>query len=165
MTEHNQKRFVKESIYHLKRSYGSKITIYHVTSVTDNPETGETVITKIAHIIRKAVVLPTELAKEMNIIGGYRRVSPDFPNTPTDIITRVILIDNDDLPLGFEWNQEDYLVINKDRYEIDKMMELEDNYVTMITAKFLKGTRPNEILSSNLENFIILVENLTVVKS
>lgn len=145
----NQLIFAKRSLYHLKREYGRKIDLYHIISETPDLETGKVIINRIKYKIRKGILLPTTLSREINLSGAFRRTNTTLESGETDVYTRFIVIDKEDLPTDFELTESDYLIIDGKRYQFQRIQELEDNIAVLITARYMKGSIRNEIFDGN----------------
>jgi hypothetical protein len=142
----NQLIFTRKSIYKLRQRYGRAAYLFHVTSTTENVETVTAVVHKIKYLIRKVILLPISLVREMNIIGEYKRIARGFPNSEIDIDTRLILIDKRLLPHGVTIEEKtDYIDIDDDRYQIQKMEEMEDTSCILITARYMRGNSVDEV--------------------
>ncbi len=146
--QRNHIKFARRTLYALKRKYGSPAEYHHVGKPVDNPETGVSTqpVDKI-YKVRKAILLPSALAREMNIAGSYRRPTPGLPTIETDIETRFIIIDKEDLPTGLEIGEKDYLVLTtinnrikgvSKRFNIQRIQELEDDIGVLITARHMR---------------------------
>lgn len=156
----NNLTFVRNVLYSLKKRYGAPADLYHVISVTENSQTGQSIITKCKYHLRRVILLPITFDREMNILGGYKKPTRNLPSEDIDITQRVIIIDKRDLPYDFVYGPTDYLIVHEqltrtvfsqgERFNIQKAQALEDNISTMITAKYIIGGQRNEIFEFDI---------------
>lgn len=140
----NELRFVKEVIYDLSRDYGGPIDIYqNVVGETDF-KTGEKTITKRKWTIRRAIRLPRNIHREAtysalgNSLFAYGAV--------IELADRNIIIRWQDLPVGFNFKEENwYVVIEASHYEIVKVIEFDNKAAIFVILKQLAGS-PREAI-------------------
>ena len=104
------KQFTRNTIYTLKRAYGSKVWYYRVIGKTLDLTTGQQVITTQVTTIRRAIFLPTNVARTTLSKNEYY----------FDPNKRLVIIDRHDI--DFEIKIGDYIIYNGSKYSI-----IEDN--------------------------------------
>jgi len=152
------KTFVKKILYQLKRRFGSLVDLYHVVQVIHDPTTGKDIIIRDKYTIRKAVILPTLLKRQMaEEMGFHSSTGPGF-----DVATRTIIIDRVDLLKGIEIKNVDYFVIEHERYNIKSVEKLEDNQAMMFVTTHVVGSKTNEIFNSTMKQNMIFNQNVVL---
>jgi hypothetical protein len=68
MVWQNNAREISKVIYHLKRRWGFSLSYYEPTAQTHDPKTGEISRSYNVVEIKRAVVLPTDLARQLSFL-------------------------------------------------------------------------------------------------
>ena len=141
----NRMRFFKKTLYSLKRSYGVKGDIYHITLITQDATTGRKILNREKYPIKRLILLPVTLSRELKFSGQWTNTTQGFPPGGFDVSERIMIIDNDDLPNEFEFGLNDYIIIEHQRYDIKSTNITEDGISTIIKTIQVKGGQVNEI--------------------
>jgi len=155
----NQTIYARKNLYHLKRRFGVAVDLYHFDSTTLSFPTGRVEVKRSKYHIRKVVIFPISLTRELNVVGMIFRVSPTLQNNENDLQSSIAIVDRRDLPTGFEINPNDYILIkNRDRYAIQKGQITENEFGYLLNIRFLKGAARNAIFDSMAFDLLDLVE-------
>jgi hypothetical protein len=141
-------RFIRKTIYSLKRKYGTEVTYFRLNSSNTDYDTGEKIVDTTAYRITKCAALPAKLARELtknvSMISGNKLFA--WGGT-YDAAVRVFIIDSYDLPRGFVPEMDDYIVYNGYRYSIKDVTIFEQHAGWIITAKTDVGTPTDRVVS------------------
>jgi hypothetical protein len=150
-------RFVRRTLYSLKRQYGSRIDLYSLTSVGTDYETGVKTCTKSVNIVRKCIVLPVKIQREAVQSISHISANKMFVVGGTyDAGARTFIIDTRDLPTDYEIKVDDWIVYNRRRYDIKSIVEFEQHTAWEIVAREVKGVIPEQIIELRVDNFLDL---------
>lgn len=133
-------KFTRRVLYKLKRSYGTPVDYYKISSHDVNPETGvKTTVEDVIHI-RRAIVLRAREFRSFVYDLAFISANKDFTEggffDPED---RNIILDAKDLPKGFDPNTDDYLIVKNKRYDVSAIQTFEENSAFLITARKLRS--------------------------
>jgi len=140
----NLQRTYRKVLYALKRQYGDAITICRNTSVSTNYVSGVKEYTCTRTEIKRAILLPTDIARKTNY--GISTISADkmfiFGGT-FDVGSKIVVIDTRDVDPFFQLTQDDWLLIDNVRYEITKIEQLEYQAGWVLATKQIIGVEPD----------------------
>jgi hypothetical protein len=147
MINRNQTRRIRSAIYTLKRLYGGTIYVYkkglHATDITTGVKTSTG---REVHKIDRAVIMPVKLERQQRQTTSIVASDSEFVYGGFfDSGARWFLIDPRDLPSGFEIDQDDYIIYNGKRYEIETIEDTEFDSLYRVLAKELIGVIPQQI--------------------
>lgn len=132
-------RQIRTALYGLKRQYGGAIVIFHLLSSEADPKTGEASVATRATRIRRAVILPAKITRDVErsisaisankqmVMGGYH-----------DNSKRLVIIERRDAP-HLQLAKDDWLVYNGAKFAIESFEEYEFSAAWMVTVKHLLG--------------------------
>lgn len=146
-------RFIRRTIYNLKRQYGDRVDVYKLLSSVTNHLTGEKTVVKQVHSVYRAPVMPYRIKRAVNQTISIISAGKDFVYGGFyDAAKREILIDARDLPQGYEIRPEDYVVYNGERWDVVAAERFEIDAGWVLDVKHLPGQpayQINEILVSS----------------
>jgi len=159
-------RFTRRVLYKLKRSYGTPVDYYQISSHDVDPLTGnKTTVETVTHI-RRAIVLRAREFRSFVYDLAYISANKDFTEggyfDPED---RNIILDAKDFIKGFDPNPDDYLIVKNKRYDVSAIQTFEENAAFLITARKLRSgklVRKEKALS--VIGFTQTVSSVTVDK-
>jgi len=155
----NSLGFVKRLLYQLKQDYGSMIHIYKTISSDIDLKTGKTVVNRTVHKVRKAIVLPSILARKFSYDLSFIAANKNFTYGGFyDVNTRLVILDRIDLPKNYALAIEDYVIIGTKRYDVKQFEVLEHDQGYLLTVKETVGMKAHQILTYKV------VSNLPVVQ-
>lgn len=131
---------MRSALYALKREYGNLTYLYKVTSIVTDPVTGLSDLSWVRHEIRRAVVLPKGIKRE--VVRGISLISANkqiVEGGGYDAAQRDFIIDRRDLRGVSEINKDDFLVYRGHKYEIKDAESLEWDSGWIINARELIG--------------------------
>src|SRR4030043_1647231 len=108
MSQQRNTNFIKKIIYSLKRKFGFSVSIYKVTSVTLDLETGEKETITERKKVKRVILLPVDITRTyVPAIDKVIQTGGAFD--PQD---RFIIIDKKDLGT-FELKIDDYIIFDE----------------------------------------------------
>jgi len=130
----------------MKKEYGGQITVYRLSDVTTNLDTGVRTTTKDSVVVRRAVVLPNKLTRDViqsiSLISANKQVVQGGTYDPG---TRSFIIDRTDVP-NWELRQDDWIIYDGKKYDIKVIEEFEQSTAWLITAREVKLFVPEQDL-------------------
>jgi len=132
-------RQMQIALYALKRQYGGPIVIYRLLTSEVDPKTGEATVETIATRVKRAIVLPATMTRE--VVRNISLISADkliVQGGGFDTSKRVFIIDRRDAR-DLVISQDDWLVYNGRKYQFEKIIEMEFDSGWIITGKVLLG--------------------------
>jgi len=133
-------RMIRQTLYSLKRQYGGTVSVYRLSDAQTDVRTGRKTIDKDVFVVRRAVILPVKVSRE--VIQSISQISANKAfvyGGSFDSGLRKFIIDARDLPEGFELTSDDWLVYNGRRYEIKAIWEFEFGAAWIVVGKELMG--------------------------
>lgn len=132
-------RQMQMALYALKRQFGGPIVIYRLLTSKVDAKTGEVTVETLATRIRRAIILPAVLTRD--IVRSISLISADkqlVQGGSYDSSKRVFIVDRRDAR-GVVLSQDDWLVYNGHKYQLEKIEEMEFDSGWLITGKVLLG--------------------------
>ncbi|KPK52073.1 MAG: hypothetical protein AMS22_09860 [Thiotrichales bacterium SG8_50] len=155
-------RFIRRTLYSLKRQYGGRVDVYKLGAAATDYETGVKTYTRTVTTVRKAIVLPVQIKRE--VVQGISAISANkmFVYGGTyDAGTRTFILDTRDLPDSYEIVMDDWLTYNGRRYDIKSISEFEQHTAWIIVGKEVKGVRPEQIIHMKVEDLLDVEHEVT----
>ena len=135
-------RNIEKSLYKLRNDYGiNNIGWYHTLSSTTDYTTGVLSPTRTKYTIKRAVSLPmTDMRKFSYALSFLGAAGPQFSyGGYFDLVDRVLIIRNKDLPKDFVRDNDDFIIINHKRYDIQRVQEFETERCLLVHIRELEG--------------------------
>ena len=155
-------RFIRRTLYSLKRQYGSRVDIYKLVGVNTDYETGVKTVDKTVEVVRKCIVLPVKIAREVSKTISQISANKMFVYGGTyDAGTRMFIVDTRDMPKDFEFTNDDWIVYNSRRYDIKTIEEFEQRTAWTIVAKEVSGVRPEQVLFAHVTDQLSMSQEVT----
>jgi hypothetical protein len=130
---------IRRILYALKRQYGGTITVYQNGTVTTDAKTGDVTRTKTATRIRRVIVLPVTISREVkqsiSLISANKQM---VTGGGFEAGKRLFIIDRRDCP-DLVLKESDWLVYNRRKYAIENFEEYEFDTAYIIHGKELVG--------------------------
>ena len=149
----NLVRQIRETIYALKKDFGVSATVYKLAAAETDYETGEKTATWTSVEVRRCPVLPASAVRKFAQSVTYLKSSASFV-TPAgqgwDQGTRGFILDARDLPIGYSFEIEDWIVYNGKRYDPKVIEELGAGLGYLVLAVELRGSRPEQDIRVNV---------------
>ena len=148
-------RLIRQSLYALKRQYGGAIEVYRLEDAETDLRTGKKTVCKSVFPIRRAVILPAQLQRE--VIQSISQISANkkFVQGGTfDRGHRNFIVDARDLPCGFEFTGDDWIVFRSRRYEIKQVFEFEFQAGWVVTGREILGRIPEQIFPVKADDLL-----------
>lgn len=137
---YNLIRLIRRCIKQMKKEYGNEITVYSLGTATTNYDTGVKAATHTSVFIRRAVVLPVTLTRDViqtiSIISANKQL---LQGGTFDAGLRMFIIDRTDVPSTWLVEKDDWIVYDGKRYDVKKVEEYEYRTAWVVTAKLVEG--------------------------
>lgn len=156
----NLDRRLRASLYQMKRLFGDSISVYKINSSTVNTETGLVSMDRSVYPIRRAIVLPEKIDREVertiSVISSNKQI---LQGGFFDAGTRVFIIDRNETNLdGITLDKDDYVVWRNRKYSISHFQEYElEGWI--VTGKHLIGEVPQQIFLLSADSLIELEQD------
>lgn len=155
-------RFIRRTLYSLKRQYGSRIDVYQLNDADTDYQTGEKTVSKTVYIVRKCIVLPVKIAREL--VQSISQISANkmfVYGGSYDAGTRLFIVDARDMPNDYEFKNDDWIVYNGRRYDIKSIEEFEQHTAWSIVGREVKGVRPEQVFFANITDQLNFNQDVT----
>jgi hypothetical protein len=149
----------------MKKDYGNPITVYQLGSVSTNHNTGVKTQTHNSTFVRRAVVLPVNLTRDViqtiSMISANKKVVQGGTFDPG---VRRFIIDRTDVPSSYEIKHDDWLGFDGKRYNVKKVEEFEYKTAWLVHAKLIEGAPVYEDHHVKANGYLLsLTQTATVV--
>lgn len=139
------RRMIGRTLYMLKRRYGGTINIYTLISSLTNQETGIVTLVKDLVQVRRAIVLPAKLQREIRKSISQISANKMFVTGGTySAGRRIFIVDRTDVPT-LTLTENSYVVYRDRKYEIESYQEFEFESGWTIVGRELVGEVPEQI--------------------
>jgi hypothetical protein len=153
----NKLIFFNNVIYGLERDYGFRADLYRPVEVTDF-KTGRKIVSRTKYHIKRAIFFPNQLFRDYKYASLFNQ-NMQFGGI-LDATQRRVLVNKKYLPFKFEIETTDYIIFNHDRYEIDKIDEMELADFWHVIIKKLVGQTVNEIHEQRIKSKLSFTEEI-----
>jgi hypothetical protein len=161
-TNRNLNQRIKAALYELKKQYGGgPLSVYSFGGTATNIETGVKTVTKDVTVIRRAIVLPAKVSRE--VIQTISQISANKAfvyGGAFDSRVRTFIIDRLDCP-GLVLKDDDWLVFNSRKYEIKAIQEFEYETAWVVTARHQVGDTLEQIFPLGVDHLLDLSHSAT----
>ena len=145
---------MRAALYSLKRQYGGRIDLYKKGTISSNARTGERTINKTVYPVKRAIILPAEVARQE--VRGISLISANktlVQGGGYDNSLRYFIVEKRDIP-GVTLTPDDWIVFKLRKYQIEEFREFEFDTCWVITAKALLGEVPEQIHLASADSFL-----------
>jgi len=153
---YNLIKFIKRCIRQMKKEYGNTITVYKLGTATTNYDTGVKTHTRESAVVRRAVVLPARLLREVtqtiSLISANKQI---VQGGSYDTGKRHFIIERSDVPSTFELAMDDWIVYDGNRYDITAIDEFEYKTAWIVVAKKIEGVVPEQDLYGKGNSYML----------
>ncbi len=142
---YNLNRWIKQTLYMLKRQYGGPISIYKLNEAETNYRTGRKGITKTVYNVNRAIILPVKVGRDA--VKSISQISANKKFTSGGTFekgVRDFIIDRSDVDSNLELTADDWIVYNGRRYNIKSIQEFEFGTAWIITGQEVMGAHPEQ---------------------
>jgi hypothetical protein len=140
MTDRSNSRFVRQNLYALKRQYGVDVTVHKILDTETDYQTGDKTVTKETHDVRRAIMLPVEEARKVEQGIAHLSANKWFVSQGGfDLDRATFIFDARDLPTGFEFTLNDFVVVEGAYYCVTEVDEYEYDSGWIIKTHLAKG--------------------------
>lgn len=151
MARINSLGYIRELLYELKKDYGYTLDVYSDASYTVDPKTGIRTLVRTVVRIKKAILLPTTLARKFAYEHSYLAANRPFSyGAQYDINTRQVIVDVQDIPKDFEFIVDGSTVFESRRYQIKTAERFDHRLAYLLTLVETKAEMPQQILECNV---------------
>ena len=134
-------QFIRRSLYMLKRQYGAKVTVCKLLDSDTDYRTGQKSIQRELHPVQRAIMLPVEEIR--NVEQGIAHLSANkffVAQAGFEQSKALFIFDASDLPDGFRFNLDDYVIVEDDYYRVIEVDEYEYDSGWIIKTKLVEGS-------------------------
>jgi len=145
---------MRATLYSLKRDFGGRIDIYKKGAVTSDPRTGERTIAKTVTPVKRAIILPAEVARQE--VRGISLISANkglVQGGWYDNEVMIFIIEQKDAP-GLTLTPDDWIVRDGKKYQIGEFREWAFDTCWVVTAKALIGEVPEQIFLVSVNDIL-----------
>ena len=161
VTNRNLNRRILQLLYALKRQYGGSIDIYKKGTQSTDYDSGTKTIEKEVYPIRRAIILPVKVLREavqsISVISANKAF---VVGATYDASTRMFIVDRRDEADLPELGEDDWIVYEGKKYEIQKFEMFEFDSAYVITGRAVHGDVPEQIHVVAADNLIRLDDQL-----
>lgn len=155
-------RFIRRTLYSLKRQYGNRADVYQLVDANTNYQSGVKTVDKTVYVVRKCIVLPVKIARE--VVQSISQISANkmfIMGGSYDVGTRMFIIDARDLPNRYQFTNDDWIVYNGRRYDIKSYEEFEYHTAWSIVGREVKGVRPERVFFEHVTEQLTLEQTIS----
>ncbi len=157
--------FIRRNLYSLKREYGAQVTVCKVTDTDTNYITGQKTISRELHQVRRAIMLPVEESRKVQQGIAHLSSSKWFVSQAGfDQVKALFVIDARDLPAGFQFNLDDFIIVEGEYYRVTEVDEYEHDAGWIIKTHLDVGANLSVPFDVSAENTMALSQGTTDVK-
>jgi len=133
-------RRIRQTLYALKRGFGSTVKLYKLIDTETDYKTGEKEFNSTIITIHRCIVLPAKVQREVVQSISIISANKEFVYGGSyDTNTRIFVIDARDLPKRHIIQNDDWIEFENYRYNLKTIEELEQHTGWAITAKRVIG--------------------------
>jgi hypothetical protein len=140
----------------LKKEYGGPITVYNLGTTSTNYDSGVKTHTRDSVFIRRAIVLPVRIAREIvqsiSMISANKKI---VQGGTFDTGKRTFIIDRTDVPSTFRIDNDDWIVYDNKRYDVITADEFEQKTAWLVVAKEIEGVTPEQDLPAVGNSYLL----------
>ena len=140
MNERSHSNFVRRNLYALKRQYGAQVAVHKILDTETDYTTGDKVVTKTIHSVRRAIMLPVEAERVVEQGIAHLSANKWFTSQAGfDLEKALFIFDAHDLPEDFHFNSNDFVVVDNQYYCVTEVDEYEYDSGWIIKTHLVKG--------------------------
>ena len=137
--------------------------MYQLIDANTNYQSGVKTVDKTVYVVRKCIVLPVKIARE--VVQSISQISANkmfIMGGSFDVGTRMFIIDARDLPNRYAFTNDDWIVYNGRRYDIKSYEEFEYHTAWSIIGREIKGVRPEQVFFEHITDQLTLEQTVSV---
>lgn len=139
-----QLKFLRTALYNLRQRYGVNVDFYRLTESNTDFTSGLKTTTRTKYSVKKLIRLPIKTIRHS--LGDFN----DFAHfITTDHNQRQFILDMR-MSNGYIPDENDYLVIGNDRYEIKSIQILDFDLGFMISAESTEGAKLKRVFTESI---------------
>lgn len=159
-TDNSQWRFLRKALYNLKRDYNVQATVCQVLDTVTQYTTGKRTISRNLYHIRRAIMLPAE--EQRKVEQGIAHLSTNKWFTSQagfDLEEALFIFDAKDLPDGFRFNIDDFIIVDGEYHKVTEVDEYEYDAGWVIKTHLDKGAVFTATLDVFAESTLMLSQS------
>lgn len=161
---YNLNRWIRQTLYMLKRQYGGPISIYKLNDVATDYRTGQKTVTKTVYNVKRAIIIPVNVSRE--VIKSISQISANKKFTSGGTFekgVRDFIVDRSDVDSTLELTADDWLVYNGRRYNVKAIQEFEFGTAWIVTGQEIGGAQPEQHFVAAADHLLTLGSTASVV--
>jgi hypothetical protein len=156
----NEKRtwqWMRRILYDLKRQYSAHVYVYKLKDARTDYRTGTKTVRRDIHEVRTAIMLPEEVSRRVEQGIAHLSANKRFVSQAGyDLGKASFIFDARDLPAGFQFELDDYVLIEGDYYKVVEVDEFEYDTGWIIKTHHVEGVTLAALLELDAESLFIL---------
>ena len=152
-------QFIRRSLYMLKRQYGAAVTVYKLLDAETDYGTGTKSVRRELYRVRRAIMLPEDEVRRVE--QGIAHLSANkwfVSQAGFDQGKALFIFDASDLPSGFRFNLDDFVVVEGEYYRVTEVDEYEYDSGWIIKTTRVEGADLTVILDRSAETTMALTQ-------
>lgn len=138
-------RFIRRTLYGLKRRYGGSVTFHRVEDENLDLKTGKKNVDKSVWVVKRAIVLPSDVQPKFVYDLSFIANNKEFTTGGIfDTGPRRLILDSRDLG-DYEPRMRDYFTFDGSRYEVVRASRFEFNTGWIIVGQEVQGAVVSEV--------------------
>jgi hypothetical protein len=138
-------RFIRRTLYGLKRRYGGEVTFHRVLDEGLDLKTGKKNVSKQVWTVKKAIVLPSDVQPKFVYDLSYIANNKEFTTGGIfDTGPRRLVLDQRELG-DYVPQIRDYFTFDGMRYEVVRLQRFEFNTGYIMVGQEVQGASVNEV--------------------
>lgn len=149
---------IRDLLYNFKRDYGDKVTLVQPIQEQTNSVTGMRTTSRNVFHIQRATILPREMTRVVFYDLSFLKANNMFTYAgELDAVTLMVILDARDLnqPHFRPVEMRDSIYYNNERYEPEKIINLNFNLGVVMALKTIKGSIPYQPIDVHVQHTVI----------
>lgn len=156
-------RFIRQTLYSLKREYGFPVNFVWNTESTPNYETGKKTVEKDSLTVNRALVLPSSIQRnfvyDLTVIASNKNFTY---GGLFDLRSRHIVIDRQDIPADFEIKIGYYVIVKGQRFEIKAVEAYDDLSAFVLDAEQVDNVELENLIQLQMYSLLLMDHSVEV---
>lgn len=152
--------FARQMIYDLKRLYGRPVAIYKRESVSVDPKTGKKTLNYQTYELNRGIRLNPNISRDFQYSGAFNGANTNFTyGAYFDPSVANFLIDRHDFPRGVILKEDDYIIYENRRFDVQHFIDMENKHGYIIVAKEILGGEARVVHKVSLQTDLVFEDS------
>jgi hypothetical protein len=140
MNDKSHWQFLRQNLYSLKREYGARVTVCKVLDINTDYQTGQKTVSRELHQVARAIMLPVEESRQVQQGIAHLSANKRFVSQAGfDEEKALFIFDASDLPAGFQFDLDDFVIVEDEYYRVTEVDEYEYDSGWIIKTHLTEG--------------------------